>query len=158
MPSNMGLTITNWGPCAWNTLHVIAHTFPVTPTPEERHRVYDFLYLFALHLPCPSCSRHFLELLKRTLPNPNADALKNRYTLVEYMNNVHNEVNVRLGKRTFTLEEHYKVYNRSSVNPPPSPTPCICLVILGICIAILVRKPDTYRGFTSKCKSIIQFN
>lgn len=37
--------------------------------------------------------------------------LDSRADLVAFLNDVHNDVNRRLGKREFTLEEHYRAYS-----------------------------------------------
>lgn len=104
----MGLTISRWGPSAWNWLHVIAHTAPETPTDAERDAYREFLYAFASYLPCAKCRAHFQSFLTRHLQT--TDAFATRASFVEFMNDAHNEVNARLGKRVYTLEEHYRVY------------------------------------------------
>ena len=112
----MGLSIHRWGPAAWNTLHVVAHSYPREPTDAQREETRAFLQLFALHLPCPSCRKHFQSLLERRLDD---QALSSRARLVAFLNDAHNEVNVRLGKPVWTLEEHYQVYRRGKA--PGSP-------------------------------------
>ena len=105
-----GLTIDQWGPAAWNTLHVVAHTYPKRPTEAQRQETHRFLLLFATHLPCPACRRHFTALLEARLDER---ALASRERLVAFLNDAHNEVNRRLGKRVFTIEEHHRVYRHS---------------------------------------------
>jgi hypothetical protein len=39
------------------------------------------------------------------------DTLKTRSSIVKFLNDAHNEVNARTGKRVYTLEEHYRVYS-----------------------------------------------
>jgi hypothetical protein len=40
----------------------------------------------------------------------NFETLSTKESVVKLLNDAHNEVNVRLGKRVYTLEEHYDVY------------------------------------------------
>jgi len=101
--------MTEWGPAAWNTLHVFAHSAPHEMSEEERERMKTFLRTFATYLPCPSCREHFHGVLDRRLTE---FSLSGRSALVEMLNDAHNEVNARLGKRIYTLEEHYAVYAR----------------------------------------------
>jgi hypothetical protein len=75
------------------------------PVPRAPERA--FLMLFARLLPCPTCRSHFTQLLEAHL---DARALETRASLVSFLNDAHNMVNVRLGKREFTLAEHYRVY------------------------------------------------
>lgn len=51
-----------------------------------------------------------MDLLKRNIPEATADAFRSRDSLVMFMNDAHNEVNRRLGKREYSLTEHYAVY------------------------------------------------
>lgn len=104
-----GITIDRWGPSVWNTLHVFAHTSPIQPTVEEREATRAFLRFVAARLPCPECSRHFSDFLDRRLDEP---SLASRDALIALLNDAHNEVNVRTGKRVFSLEEHRKIYAR----------------------------------------------
>lgn len=108
-----GITIDKWGPAAWNTLHVFAHTAPETLTAMDRASMRTFLNTFGSHLPCSKCRRHFLEFMERHASTDAAFATRKR--VVALMNDAHNEVNRRNGKRVYTLAEHYRVYQR----PPP---------------------------------------
>lgn len=39
------------------------------------------------------------------------ETLHTRSSIVKLLNDAHNEVNARTGKRLYTLEEHYQVYS-----------------------------------------------
>ena len=127
----MGLTISDWGPSAWNTLHVVAHTYPKIPTSEHRKQTHEFLHLFAIHLPCPSCRDHFMDLLDEEIPTPKSEHFDSRENMVKFMNDIHNVVNVRLGKRVFTLEEHYRVYR------PRQEAPSLNLVHVALFVFVI---------------------
>ena len=103
-----GMTLDKWGPAAWNVLHVACHSFPEEPTHEEREALRQFLWLFARLLPCCRCRAHFLDLLESTLTS---EALRNRSSMVRFMNDAHNEVNARLGKPVWTQEESDRLYD-----------------------------------------------
>lgn len=107
-----GVAITQWGPAAWNTLHVFAHTSPEQAGPLERQRARTFLREFARRLPCPKCRAHFDDFLDRRMDD---DSVATRGAFVQLIHDAHNEVNVRTGKRALSLEEHYEVYR------PPRP-------------------------------------
>lgn len=138
-----GLTIDKWGPGAWNTLHVVAHSYPKDPTRLQMTETRTFLLLFGKHLPCPSCRRHFLDLLQRNLDDR---TLASRATLVAFMNDAHNEVNQRLGKRTWTLEEHNRVYQRRQRAVAPSNLPLVAvggaLLVTCAILTITSRKKN----------------
>ena len=103
-----GSTLGEWGPAGWNTLHAIAHTLPETLDSSESAQLRLFLDLFARYLPCKRCSVHFAKILER---RATPDALSGRAAVVKLLHDAHNDVNARLGKRIWTLEEHYDVYS-----------------------------------------------
>ena len=113
--STSRLYMSQWGPAGWHTLHVTAHSAPRVLSPEQRRDMQQFLRLFAAHLPCPRCRRHFADFLERRLCD---EAVATRAALVILLNDAHNEVNARLGKRVFTLEEHYREFAATATAPP----------------------------------------
>ena len=93
-----GSHIKCWGPGGWTMLHAIAHGMPdeTLSTPEE---TWQLLGLLANHLPCPTCASHFRTFLQRR------EMPRTRSALVSLLHDAHNEVNLREGQRTSTLEE-----------------------------------------------------
>ena len=118
----VGSHLQCWGPGGWIVLHAIAHGMPETlPAPRD---TWTFLNLFADHLPCATCASHFRSFLaRRTMP-------RRRDALVALLNDAHNEVNVRLGKRTYTLEEHTRLFAARPPPPPPLPPAVFLLVVV----------------------------
>jgi hypothetical protein len=53
-------------------------------------------------LPCPICRNHYEQNLEEM---PLGDALKSRVELIKWVFEMHNRINVQLGKREFTFEE-----------------------------------------------------
>ena len=133
----MGSTINEWGPCAWNTLHVTAHNFPHHPTDEDRKKTHTFLFLFANHLPCPTCREHFLGLLTDGMPKPSSGPLETRKSLIVFLHDAHNEVNRRRGKREVSLSRHYEVYDRESDREPGVEQVCASVLAWTIVLTIL---------------------
>ena len=134
-----GLALNEWGPAAWNTLHVVAHNYPLRPTRYDREATHKFLHLFARHLPCPACRKHFRALLAERIPSPTSHAFDGRGSLVAFMNDAHNDVNERLGKKTFTLEEHMEVYSLKPTIDPLRVTLLVCTVG-GLCALAWARQ------------------
>lgn len=99
-----GFAITDWGPIFWITLHTIAHTAPMNLDSEQKEEMKIFLRLFARKLPCKKCSDHFSSYLDAHLTD---ETVADRDSLVILINDVHNDVNRRCGKRVYTLKEHY---------------------------------------------------
>ena len=101
------MTIDKWGPSAWNTLHSFAHAAPPLLDTKQQQDMLHLLNLFGAHLPCPTCRRHFHAYLD-THVRP--ETFTTRESIVRFLHDAHNDVNLRLGKRVWTLKEHYRVY------------------------------------------------
>ena len=89
-----------WGPELWNTLHLMAFTYPIKPDAPRQEHMRQFLKNVCPNLPCPGCGLHCKIYMDRTPP-----ALQSRDALKKWMCDFHNEVNKRTGKRELTYEE-----------------------------------------------------
>lgn len=145
-----GLTIDHWGPAGWNMLHVVAHSYAHEPTDTERTDMQQFLQLFAQHLPCPSCRRHFTQYLDQHL---DARALSSRTELVRLLNDAHNSVNRRLGKHTWSLEDHYRVYRRGKGGNAANDAGgafVLVLLVMMLMVVFAIRR----RGKDAMCERV----
>lgn len=104
-----GLTLDEWGPSFWNTIHVLAHTSPHSMTDTQAKEYTSFIFFIAHKIPCPKCKLHFLTFLEKR--KSLLLGMRKRSIFVSVMNDAHNEVNKRTGKRVFSLEEHYSMYS-----------------------------------------------
>lgn len=106
--SCLGRTIDKWGPAAWNTLHTFAHSLPDDLTAQDDHAFRAFLDRFGVYLPCKKCAHHFKEHMQMALaPRP---PFRHRQEVVDFLNEFHNAVNVRTGKRPYSKRDHMQVY------------------------------------------------
>ena len=132
--SCLGRSIDKWGPAAWNTLHTFAFSLPETITEEDDEAFRAFLSRFGMYLPCQKCSLHFQEYVQHTLADRH---FKRREEVIEYLNDFHNAVNVRNGKRPFSLKEHMRVYGiRPRIGLVQRAT---TLIIIFVLLSYLVR-------------------
>jgi Erv1 / Alr family len=93
----MGISPDVWGPNLWGTLHLLCLTGSITP---------EFVQEFAKVIPCPMCASHFQALLI-TDPFPDTEQF-------EWSVRLHNVVNERLGKPSFTVEQARARWTRGS--------------------------------------------
>ena len=150
MPWNLnnempGITLDVWGPAAWNTLHVFAHTMPHRLSRDQQAELRAFLLAFASYLPCPRCRHHFDIFLRERIYDD--AALATREAVVRLLNDGHNDVNARTGRRVFTLREHYDVYSREAAlfqrRRGMQRTAGIAIALaLSVCAAIRLRRPE----------------
>jgi Erv1 / Alr family len=83
-----------WGSHFWLTLHYACYYRTVTPT---------FVQSYADVIPCTECQLHFKELIALN-PLP-----KNLDDSFEWSVYIHNEVNKRIGKPVYSLDQAYSL-------------------------------------------------
>jgi hypothetical protein len=93
---------TVWGPVLWEAFHVYA----LAPAPQTMAALTNF----AQYIPCPECAAHY-QLLLRYFPIPSADDGR---VLFAWSVHVHNMVNARLGKPTWTDVAAFRLLLRRS--------------------------------------------
>ena len=135
MFTSPGSTIDKWGPAAWNTLHSFAHSSDEQIPPEKTKQWEAFLKSFGDLLPCPRCRQHFKKYLSQH--SDRLGSCDTRRKLVVFLNDAHNDVNRRLGKRVWSLEEHMDVYSlsRKRIEPNPSLLPLLLIFTIGVAAA-----------------------
>lgn len=91
-----------WGPGAWVFLHCITFAYPEHPSFSDKQAHRDFFHQMKYVLPCESCRQHYKLQIEQALPIE--PALENRDTLSRWCVELHNRVNMRLGKPTMSYE------------------------------------------------------
>jgi hypothetical protein len=89
----------------WALLHSIAASIPSIPTEEDKLAINSFLTSLAHIYPCKVCSKHFKEMLN-DMPIKN----KSREEFVYYICDLHNKVNVRLGKPIYDCKKTFDIW------------------------------------------------
>lgn len=98
----------HWGTHAWGFIEAIALTYPVNPSSEEKYQYKEFFLSLQNILPCPKCRNHYkLNLEKHSLN----EGLNGRESLLRWVIDVHNEVNMSNGKRVLSYDEARKRIN-----------------------------------------------
>ncbi|KAK9502690.1 hypothetical protein O3M35_011407 [Rhynocoris fuscipes] len=84
------------GRSTWGFLHSMAAYYPEQPSTSQQSKMMDLIQNFSHFYPCEHCAKHLREDLKTSPPNvTSADALS------QWFCQMHNRVNVRLGKPVF---------------------------------------------------------
>ena len=131
-----------WGDTFWKTGYLITYVYPANPTNEDKNTVVNFFNQFKKILPCEKCRNHYeIHLQKFPL---NDKSLANKYSLMVWLLNMHNEVNKSLGKKILTLNEIYDKYiidNQSDNKIKTYITLLLLfLIIIIVIIYILLKK------------------
>ena len=91
-----------WGPHGWIFLHTITFNYPEKPTKEDKFYHKELFNNLKYTLPCKSCANHYsLNLVKYPLE----PALESRTKLINWLIDIHNEVNKKNCKRVYSYEE-----------------------------------------------------
>ena len=97
-----------WGNATWYLFHTLA--YKLKPEHEsEAIILIDHIRTICGHLPCPSCAGH----ASSTLAAANTHLIKDRETLIRFLFEFHNKVNIRTRKAEFTMQEHDALYSRA---------------------------------------------
>jgi len=104
-----------WGPYLWYILHIISFNYPVQPSYADKRIYHDFYVNFKDLIPCSNCRKHYEQNLHI---NPITPALDTRADLVKWVIDMHNLVNISLGKPTMTVQEVMVAYQMNNFYPP----------------------------------------
>ena len=85
-----------WGPCAWRFLHVVAAGMPEKLNEQEQNNARKFFEILPFLLPCEKCRIHLQEHFSKQFPS-----VKTRREIVQSIFNLHNEVNLSVGKERY---------------------------------------------------------
>mgnify|MGYP005677495805 FL=1 len=103
-----------WGPHAWFFLDTIAINYPDSPINETKNNYKNFIKSFIEIIPCNVCKRGIKKIMRQ---NPlTLKVLGSRESFVCWMNNIHNKVNKKLGKKIYTLDESIEYYKKMYEN------------------------------------------
>lgn len=94
------------GSKTWAFLHTMAAYYPDTPNEQQKKDMRNFFHLFSKFYPCVPCAEDLQEQLK-VLPPETGSQKK----LSQWLCNIHNEVNKKLGKPEFDcklVDERWK--------------------------------------------------
>jgi hypothetical protein len=99
-----------WGAPTWFLFHTLAEKVKAESFPEIRIQLFDVINTICANLPCPKCSSHAIEYMKKV--NFNAIVTKRDLQLLMYR--FHNEVNNRKGFQEFDQNELTDKYSKAN--------------------------------------------
>jgi len=97
-----------WGPSGWKFLHYVTFTYPNIPTPEEKIIYKNFFDFAGKVLPCMRCRGNYVNHQKKYPLDDSA--LESKINLVNWLINIHNEVNIMNNKRVYTFDDVIEEY------------------------------------------------
>lgn len=117
---------------------------------EDKLNMYNFLKYFASVIPCMMCRNDFKNYLESKLQKKEeSSAFKDKISLIHFLIDAHNYVNIKLGKRVYSYEEVNELYI-GKFKPVKCALIIILLVILVSFLCFLMWKQKVYRKNTDK--------
>ena len=98
-----------WGPKLWEIMHTFSFSYPDTPSLQHKQSAFNFFSSIGLLIPCTNCSMHCKEYIYNNQPNVNS-----KNDLIMWVFNFHNEVNKRLNKSQYSINDLYNKYDKSA--------------------------------------------
>lgn len=145
-----GISISKWGPSAWHFLHTISFTYSETPSDADKQNMYAFLHAFAQILPCKKCRIEFTEYITKHVTH-SSELLDSRESLIQFIHEAHNHVNMRLGKPIVGLNRVRYWY---MVEYDTHPHLIRVVIVIGIILCLMRVNKKIYDPFkqTTKCR------
>lgn len=111
------MRIDQYGPILWHFMHSYSLNYPVIPSESDKARALAYYQSIPSYISCSNCASHFAQLLAENPP-----VTDSRASLAEWMFDIHNLVNARIGKPQFTQEQFIRAYSPSIKDGQPVPT------------------------------------
>ena len=99
-------TVSEWGPAAWKFLHAITFSYPENPSLSEQRDAENLFASLRSLLPCEACRSHYESEISIHPPDT-----RSRATLSAWLVDLHNRVNLRLGKPIFSFASAESAYS-----------------------------------------------
>lgn len=96
-----------WGSHLWFSLHTITFNYPLKPTDEDKDNYLAFFLGLKNVIPCSVCKKNYQRHLNE---HPINNFLTDRRTLVYWLIDLHNMVNVEIGKKVLSYDVIIKKY------------------------------------------------
>jgi hypothetical protein len=130
-----------WGPDVWRGINAIVRFYPENPTDLDKIEYRNFLESFKTVLPCNICKEHYTNYLSKIDWD---SVLFNRFTIVKFVIDLHNDVNKRNGKPILEYHDASTIIFQGGVSNNNSllyiSTPIIILLVIILIRNILIRK------------------
>ena len=118
--STSSVSIDTWGPNLWGAMHALSFSHPIECEDgcNKRAGMFKFLESLKSVIPCQECRSEYSQWFDENIKTPNSPLLSGRDVLASAIVDLHNQVNLRNGKREYTYEEVKKRYLSSPGSCP----------------------------------------
>lgn len=104
----MNINPNIWGADTWHFLHYVTIAYPVTPSDRIKQHARNLFESLEYLLPCEKCRYNFGQHMQQ---RPLTDAiLSSKTLLIRWLIDIHNDVNMTLGKSPMSYENAINTY------------------------------------------------
>ena len=131
-----------WGPGAWKFMYNITLAYPDNPNPNTKSQTYNFFTSLSAVLPCETCRYNFSQHIQKYPLNN--DILSSRDNLINWLIDIHNQVNISTGKPILSYESARHIYQNQSSSSSWANTDLFknidrrLMIIIGVFLLIVV--------------------
>lgn len=100
-----------WGNITWKLFHTLAEKVNEKKFPEVRNTMIKIIVNTCANLPCPQCQEHATNVIKQSYINN----IKTKKHYIEFLRQFHNIVNIKLNKKTYSIEEIKNMYINENI-------------------------------------------
>ena len=101
---------SRWGPSIWYLFHTLSFKIKEEEFSGICVELLDIIKIICKNLPCPSCAQHATEYMQRL----NYNSIQNKDDFKRFFFNFHNDVNKRVEKSFFSLEDFDNKYGSAN--------------------------------------------
>ena len=113
-----GMLTAVWGPGLWHTLHTMSFNYPTNPTKAQKLDYFNYLKSLQKVLPCKYCRENYENNIMAA--GFKKEIFENRESFSRFIYDLHNEVNVMLGKKKYMtydkVKERYEHFRSRCLN------------------------------------------
>ncbi|AYV78956.1 MAG: putative FAD-linked sulfhydryl oxidase [Edafosvirus sp.] len=124
-----------WGYHTWNFMHYITLSYSENPTEEEMNDIKNFFLLIPKVLPCEKCRKNFILNLQKYPLTP--QILQSKHQLILWLINMHNEVNIELGKPLITYDDVISMIPLNNTTDEKGNGTTICIILILLILVII---------------------
>ena len=105
------MSTQEWGNITWKLFHTLAEQVNESKFPEIKDKFINIIIDTCHHLPCPDCTEHATTIIKKAY----IKNIKTKKHIIEFLRQLHNIVNIKLHKKTYTSEEIQNIYKQNDL-------------------------------------------
>jgi len=128
-----------WGPAAWKFLHAATFAYPDEPTEKHKEDALKLFQSLGSMLPCGDCCVNYANEFSIDSISKH---LHSKEALSRWLVDLHNRVNVRLGKPTMAYEDVAAMFPEDTCDltcyDPPKSNKVYYILVVVLIIAALV--------------------